>query len=241
MTEVERERYAPIKRERAARDRARKERARHERLARFGVAAAILLAFLAGYIGAALRAGAARDNRETERSSAGAAAKRMVAVLPPEIKTETALAPDKLLESVPLDAETQNAIFAVAGKDETFFCLLMAIAEHESGFDSAAVGDGGKSRGMFQINTRWHTGRMERLGVTDLADPVQCARVAADYLLELSDTYEADLASHAILMMYNAGAAGARRMLNRGIAATAYSRAVADQAGLYRAELRGSE
>lgn len=95
----------------------------------------------------------------------------------------------KLLESVPLDAETQAAILELCGGDRDTFCAIMAIAWVESRFDTDAVGDNGVSIGMMQVNTRWHTGRMEALGVTDLTDPVQCAAVALDYLRELSEGY----------------------------------------------------
>ena len=67
----------------------------------------------------------------------------------------------------------------------------MAIAAVESDFNPRGIGDDGDSIGMMQINTCWHTGRMAALGVTDLTDPVQCAAVAIDYLLELEETMQA--------------------------------------------------
>ena len=57
----------------------------------------------------------------------------------------------------------------------------MAIAYTESRFTPDLVGDDGLSFVMMQINTKWHTGRMEALGVADLTDPVQCAAVGLDY------------------------------------------------------------
>lgn len=76
---------------------------------------------------------------------------------------------DTPLLNISLDAETQWAIFEqVCGQNASDFCALMAIAHKESRFDPYLVGDDGKSLGIMQINTKWHTGRMEALGVTDL-------------------------------------------------------------------------
>lgn len=128
---------------------------------------------------------------------------------------------------IPLDAETQWAIYGeVCGYDNSLFCTAMAIAERESGFNPEMVGDGGSSLGMMQINTKWHTGRMEALGVTDLTDPVQCAAVAVDYIRELVDRYGFDPESEALLMAYNMGPGGARKALNEGRTSTDYSREV---------------
>ena len=127
---------------------------------------------------------------------------------------------------IPLEAETQWAIYEACEYDPGLFCLVMAIAEHESGFDPETVGDGGSSLGMMQINTRWHTGRMEALGVTDLTDPVQCAAVAVDYLRELEDRYGFEPESEALLMAYNMGPGGARKALKAGRTSTDYSREV---------------
>lgn len=127
---------------------------------------------------------------------------------------------------VDLDTETQWAIFAACEYDPGLFSLVMAIAEHESEFRPDLLGDNGQSVGMMQINTRWHTGRAEALGVTDLTDPVQCAIVAIDYLRELEDRYGFEPESEALLMAYNMGPSGARKALNEGRTSTDYSREI---------------
>lgn len=135
--------------------------------------------------------------------------------------------PDKIKPlEIPLEAETQWAIYGACGNDPSLFCLVMAIAERESEFNPETVGDGGVSLGMLQINTRWHTGRMEALGVTDLTDPVQCATVAIDYLRELEARYGFEPESEALLMAYNMGPSGARKALNEGRTSTDYSREI---------------
>lgn len=127
---------------------------------------------------------------------------------------------------IPLEAETQWAIFEACEYDPGLFSLVMAIAEHESEFQPALQGDNGQSIGMMQINTKWHTGRMEALGVTDLTDPVQCAAVAIDYLQELESRYGFEPESEALLMAYNMGPSGARKALNEGRTSTDYSREI---------------
>lgn len=129
----------------------------------------------------------------------------------------------RLLDAA-LDPETQWDIYRLCDYQESPFCFLMAIAARETGFDSQATGDNGNSKGMMQINTRWHTGRMEALGVTDLADPVQCAAVAMDYLKELEAQHGFPPESEALLMAYNMGPGNAKKAINAGNTSTEYSR-----------------
>ena len=140
---------------------------------------------------------------------------------------------------IPLEAETQWAIYEACEYAPGLFCLVMAIAERESGFDPETVGDGGSSLGMMQINTRWHTGRMEALGVTDLTDPVQCAAVAVDYLRELEARYGFEPESHELCLAYNMGPSGARKALADGITSNNYSESVLSTYQNYLAEIGG--
>lgn len=141
---------------------------------------------------------------------------------------------DVPLLDVPLESETQWTIFEQCGQDTGLFCAVMAIATVESGFDPQMVGDGGDSIGMMQINTCWHTGRMEALGVTDLTDPVQCAAVAIDYLLELEGELSAGPGDHKLYIGYNAGPSKAKRT-----SSTNYSREVMTVYQGYLEELEG--
>ena len=139
------------------------------------------------------------------------------------------------LLKVPLVAETQWAIFEQCGQDADLFCAVMAIASVESDFDPQMVGDGGDSIGMMQINTRWHTGRMEAMGVTDLTDPVQCAAVALDYLQELEGILEAGPGDQGLYVGYNCGPSRAKRT-----SSTAYSEAVMEIYREYIEEMEAS-
>lgn len=66
--------------------------------------------------------------------------------------------------------------------------LLMAIIEMESAGQADA--ENGGCKGLMQISDRWHTDRMERLGVTDIYDVDGNIHVGADYLAELFEEYE---------------------------------------------------
>lgn len=80
--------------------------------------------------------------------------------------------------------------------------ILRAIIEIESDGDPDAVGDGGNSIGLCQVQEKWHSDRMARLGVVDLSDPYGNVLVACDYLSELLSAY-GDM--HMALTAYNAG------------------------------------
>lgn len=142
--------------------------------------------------------------------------------------------------AVDLDAETQWAIYEACGYDPGLFSLVIAIAEHESEFQPDLQGDNGQSIGMMQINTKWHTGRMEALGVTDLTDPVQCAAVAIDYLQELESRYGFEPESHELCLAYNMGPSGARKALADGITSNNYSESVLSTYQNYLAEMEAA-
>lgn len=76
--------------------------------------------------------------------------------------------------------------------------LLMALIEKES--SGRADAQNGSCKGLCQVSEKWHSGRMERLGVDDIYDPEGNIRLAADYLTELGAEYE-DIGL--ILMLYH--------------------------------------
>lgn len=104
------------------------------------------------------------------------------------------------------------------------YALVLAMIERESGYVFDAVGDDGNSIGYMQIYEKWHTDRMERLGVNDLMNPYQNVRVGIDflsYLLEKYGTVQDALAA------YNYGEKGAREHLwNNGIYVYSYNRQI---------------
>ena len=96
--------------------------------------------------------------------------------------------------------------------------ILMAITERESSGQADAVND--NCMGLMQVNVKFHSERMERLGCTDIFDEEQNIHVAADYLSELIEKYE-DI--YLVLMCYNMGEFSAKKLFDKGIYETEYA------------------
>lgn len=139
------------------------------------------------------------------------------------------LGPDLLAGVIPMDLDTQRAIYELCGYNGRLFCTVMAIAQRETRYDARAVGDGGDSIGIMQINTRWQYDRIERLGVTDLLDPVQNVSVALDYIGWLANEInpedpESLYGTDDLFVAYNSGYWGAQGLWKAGTHETDYSR-----------------
>ena len=104
---------------------------------------------------------------------------------------------------VPLDGETQAFLRSACEEAGITYELALAVIRQETDFRNV-VGDNGDSIGYMQIQPRWHEERMERLGVTDLANPYSNFRVGCDFLAELLSKYTLEEA----LTAYNSGKAG---------------------------------
>jgi len=164
----------------------------------------------------------------------------------PEPEPEPELPALRYLGAVNMDPETQDAIWTVCKENPTLYSMVMAMGYYESAHDTAAVGDSGRSLGWLQVQPRWHQERMDRLGVTDLLDPVQCALVAVDYIDWIAERLNPEnpadaYGTHALLMAYNQGWQGANESWSAGRYSTNYSRKVLDLAATYLAEMEGWE
>lgn len=76
--------------------------------------------------------------------------------------------------------------------------LIMAIIERESSGQPDA--ENGSCKGLMQISVKWHSDRIERLGVTDIFDERGNILVGTDLLAELAEKY-GDVA--VVLMAYH--------------------------------------
>ena len=104
---------------------------------------------------------------------------------------------------VPLSEDLQNHIFQLCEGNGIDPAIIVAMCFRESTYDASAIGDNGQTFGLMQIHPRWHYERMQRLGCTDLLDPFQNVTVGVDYLAELLDRYDGDMAK--ALTAYNRG------------------------------------
>lgn len=124
---------------------------------------------------------------------------------PTETETPTTEATEMslLLYDVPLDSDLQLYIIEQAETHGIDPAIIFAMAYKESTYRAGAIGDGGNSFGLLQIQPRWHSARMEKLGCPDLLDPYQNVTVAIDYLYELLNRYEWEMPM--ALTAYNRG------------------------------------
>jgi hypothetical protein len=100
------------------------------------------------------------------------------------------------------------------------YYIVVALIERESNYKYNASGDNGNSVGYMQIYEKWHKERMEAEGVTDLYNPYENIRVGLNFLEELFLKYE-DPAK--VLMAYNMGESGAKKLWDKGVFETDYS------------------
>ena len=107
------------------------------------------------------------------------------------------------LYDVPLDKELQKHIVRVCEEYGVEPAIVLAVIGRESNYRAEAIGDGGDSLGMCQVQPRWHYDRMERLNCPDLLDPYQNVVVGIDYLAECIERYDGDVAKG--LVAYNQG------------------------------------
>ena len=102
--------------------------------------------------------------------------------------------------------------------------LVLAIIENESQWNPEAVGDGGRSFGLMQVQRWCHKDRMNRLGCDDLLDPYQNVLVGIDILAEKMAKYDT---TGEALTAYNAGDSGAyKHYFSKGIYANDYAKEV---------------
>lgn len=133
----------------------------------------------------------------------------------------------------PLDDDTQQMILDKANHFNIDFAFTMAVINKESSFDPNA--DSGSSVGLMQINRINHERLSEEVGFTDFWDPEQNVTAGLYMLRDLFEKYE-DPAL--VLMAYNMGETGAKRLWDKGIYTSDYAEAVLQQAEIYNQEIQ---
>jgi len=132
----------------------------------------------------------------------------------PESYVEIKAVETKTYFDVPMAEEFQDHIFELCEKNNVDPALVVAMIGKESVYNVKAIGDGGNSLGLMQIQPRWHYERMEKLGCSDLLDPYQNVMVGIDILAELFATGKS---TEWVLMAYNGGRSYANEKTALGI------------------------
>lgn len=103
------------------------------------------------------------------------------------------------------DVELGEFIFHTATEYGVKPEIVMAIIEKESGWNTNAAGDSGRSLGLMQIQPKWHQWRMDEIfgaGNGDWFNPYHNVAVGCHLLRDLYDT---GLSEEWVLMAYNGG------------------------------------
>ena len=112
--------------------------------------------------------------------------------------------PFRYYENISLEYELQELVWAACEETGCPYELALAVIFRESTYRNVN-GDNGNSIGYMQVQPRWQQERMERLGVTDLSDPLSNFRVGCDLLAELIEKYGS---VESALTCYNTGSPG---------------------------------
>ena len=114
---------------------------------------------------------------------------------------------------VPLSEDLQKHIIEQCENRGVDPALVMGMIKAESSFREGAVGDGGNSLGLMQVQPRWHQKRMDEYGCDDLMDPYQNVTVGIDII---ADWLDVGRGVEYALMGYNGGNPYAKEMWSAG-------------------------
>lgn len=132
----------------------------------------------------------------------------------------------------------QVYLFCICKDAGVDYYTALALIERESGYRYDAIGDGGASKGLMQIQERYHLERMEAVGASDLFNPYDNMRVGVNYLKEIQDKYLDSSGANCVLMVYNMGYSGAKKLWDQGIYSTEYTRQILQRAQEIKQELQ---
>ena len=132
-----------------------------------------------------------------------------------------------------LDDEIQQMIVEKCEEYDIDFAFTMAVIFRESSFKSNVI-SASNDYGLMQINKINHEWLSDELGITNFLDPEQNVTAGLHMLSDLFEKYEYP---SLVLMAYNMGETGAKRLWVQGIYSTDYAEAILQQADIYYAEI----
>lgn len=116
----------------------------------------------------------------------------------------------------------QEFLFYLCKGYDIDYSLMMAVIQVESDFDKELVSST-NDYGYMQINKMNHDELTKVLGVTDYLDPEQNMRAGCYIFRKLFEKYQQP---NLVLMAYNMGETGAKRLWREGIYETEYTQKV---------------
>lgn len=127
------------------------------------------------------------------------------------------------LYDVPLSDSMQRYIYEICADEGVPVTLVMAMIEHESGFNPEAVSST-DDYGLMQINVVNHERLEEQYRCADMMNPYQNVFCGVTIIGSYIERYEGDYTK--ALMAYNMGNYGARKAWDSGITSTKYSETI---------------
>lgn len=124
--------------------------------------------------------------------------------------------------NVPMEEDLQEFLFYLSAAYEIDFTFPMALIQKESNYQADVVSET-NDYGLMQINEANHSYLKEQLGITDFLDPYDNVRAGMFILRKLFEKYETP---EKVLMAYNLGEDGAKRLWEKGIFVTDYAQDV---------------
>ena len=135
--------------------------------------------------------------------------------------------------NVPLSHGLQRYIYEVCADEGVPPSLIIAMIDHESGFNPEATSST-NDYGLMQINAINHEWLKEQYRAADMLDPYQnvfCGiKLIGQFVAKYEDYGKA-------LMAYNMGDYGARKAWDSGITSTSYSTAILERRADYEQEV----
>ena len=195
----------------------------------FALIAIIVFSIMVGAVGCAV---ILSDDAETETPSSETAATDELStevvidnfeIAPPLAEIEPVEEVKPFYFDVPLSNEFQDYIRETSEQYNVPMELVLAMIEKESSFRPSVI-SGSNDYGYMQINIINHEWLTETLGVTDFLDPYQNVLCGIHIIAGHLEKTDGDV--ELALMRYNCGATGAKRLWDKGVYSTSYSRSI---------------
>lgn len=135
--------------------------------------------------------------------------------------------------NVDMDNDLQEFIYCLSAAYNIDFSLVMAVIQYESSFDPNAISST-YDYGLMQINEVNHEYLTETIGISDFLNPYQNVMGGVYVLRKLFERYED---TYMVLMAYNMGEDGAKRLWDQGIYETNYTSSIMNIQQQYNEQL----
>lgn len=140
--------------------------------------------------------------------------------------------PAARIYDIPLAEELQEYTFSLCKENNLDYEMVLAMMDQESDYREKVISKT-NDYGIMQINKVNHGWLKEELGIEDFLDAKQNILAGIRILTELTGKYEDQ---HQVLMAYNCGETGAKRLWKQGETTSEYSRSIMARAEELREE-----